>query len=203
MKFNKEKIKKLVRSNLLILFMLFTLIAISNCNNQAVENLKKQNARQAETIRQQWQRLNNLVNFNTEKSILYMALFFLFFSVLNIVDRQLDHRMIFGALATIISRMQFIEPEQRSARRGIPKENIEEVKFVDIKPSTAKQKNHVVDNNADSEPEPKDEKAEHWEASVRAFKRKQKTKDELGEEAANEIERDYLRRLDQENNDGY
>ena len=82
--------------------------------------------------------------------------------------------------------------------RGIPRASPEYVKYEDVTPE-----NSSADNSVHVEPEPKDEKAKLWEAAVQHFRRKQKTKEELGEEAAEEISRDYLRGLDQQNNDGY
>ncbi|MCH7679933.1 hypothetical protein IID10_11325 [candidate division KSB1 bacterium] len=82
--------------------------------------------------------------------------------------------------------------------RPLPQVNPEYVEYEDVTPE-----NSPADNDVHVETEPKDEKAKLWEAAVQAYRRKQKTKEELGEEAAEEISRDYLHRLDQESNDGY
>ena len=88
--------------------------------------------------------------------------------------------------------------ENRSPGQISQTDDREYVKYEDVTPESSSAANGVH-----VEPEPKDEKAKLWEAAVQAYRRKQKTKDELGEEATDEISRDYIRRLDQENNDTY
>jgi len=110
--------------------------------------------------------------------------------------------LFFGTVVVLVKplRQSFIASwrENRSPGQISQTDDREYVKYEDVTPESSS-----ADNGVRVEPEPKDEKAWVWEAEVRAYRRKQKTKEDLGEEATEEIEREYRRRLDQENNEAY
>ncbi len=204
-----EVIMRIYRVNstgiLALLVLLFLLLLVSSgCTpDERIDRLKKENEVLREDNRRLKRRVEQLVDIQVEKIILYMGLLFLGFNTIYSLERYFEIRAIFTLISGLILNRHVDEP-QGAGRRSLraADEEPEQAQYVEVEEIEPDEESGTNSHPAEEDWQDEQERTA-WRSAEASYRRKKKLEDELGQDAAEEITRDAQRRIDQSYNNEY